>query len=240
MLSDAIPDHSTATAPEIPDHSTATAPERVGKHWKSIVQGFEGLGSQAPAPRSPKTVYEHLDPCLLSDIPKLSLLRSPKRVQTSSRSCKNLQDLTLYVYGFEGSWPAKCQILLYTSIYYAALGCTWAFCHAHLESLLLCHTLSSNITKLIRSLSCLPRNSLMVLSTICASVAPSPNSSDAFFATSLRPTSKASKALVTWQREKFVPRTGSVDYQARASLPKWTAHVASNKVPRVKYHNHVQ
>ena len=76
-------------------------------------------------------------------------------------------------------------------------------------------TLSWNIKKLIRSLSYLPRNSLMVLSTICASVAPSPNSSDAFFATSLRPTSKASKALVTWQCEKFVPR-----------IPQKICHVA--------------
>ena len=44
----------------------------------------------------------------------------------------------------------------------------------------------------------MPRHSLMVLSTICASVAAAPNSSEACLATSLRPTSKASNALVTW------------------------------------------
>ena len=44
----------------------------------------------------------------------------------------------------------------------------------------------------------MPRHNLMVLSTICASVAAAPNSSEACLATSLRPTSKASNALVTW------------------------------------------
>ena len=42
-----------------------------------------------------------------------------------------------------------------------------------------------------------PRGSLMVLATICCSVAPSPNSAEAFLATSLSPTRSASKALVT-------------------------------------------
>ena len=41
-------------------------------------------------------------------------------------------------------------------------------------------------------------NSLIVRSTICCSVALGPNSSEAFLATSLRPTSKASRALDTW------------------------------------------
>ena len=43
-----------------------------------------------------------------------------------------------------------------------------------------------------------PKGSLMVRVTISCSVADAPNSSDAFLATSLRPTSNASKAFVTY------------------------------------------
>ena len=66
----------------------------------------------------------------------------------------------------------------------------------------------------------MPGNSLMVRSTICCSVALGPSSCEAFLATSLRPTSRASRALVTWQCFK-----GSSRKVLQGKLKESTYHV---------------